>query len=232
MQPMLEPIDDNLWHAVHAFTVNGFPISTRMTVVRLPGQRLLVHSPIPLTDGLRRQLDALGSVAFVVAPNKMHHLFLAPFAAAFPHATVYGPTGLRNKRPDLGVITELPAEDLPEWLPDLEHFAFGGIPAGSESLWFHRPSATLLVTDLLQWMHGDLAWQTKAYAAVTGVRHHLAVPRTVRALVRDRVAAARSAERVLRWPFARVVVAHNAIIDTDAHAQVARALAVLASRAA
>ena len=95
------------------------------------------------------------------------------------------------------------------------------------SVWFHRPSATLIVTDLLQWMAGDLPWPTRAYATLTGVRSQLAVPLTVRALVRDRAAAARSAERLLRWPFTRVVVAHNCVIDTDARAQVARALAVI-----
>ena len=226
IRAMLQPIDDNLWHAVHAFTANGLPITTRMTVVRLPGRQLLVHSPVPPSDGLRRQLDSLGSVAFIVAPNKMHHLFLAPFAATYPGAAVHGPHGLPKKRQDLGAMKELPAGDVPGWLPELEHFAFEGIPAGNESVWFHRPSATLIVTDLLQWMQGDLPWTTRAYATLTGVRQGLAVPRTVRALVRDRAAARRSAARLLRWPFTRVVMAHNAILDTEAHAQVARALAV------
>jgi hypothetical protein len=48
----------------------------------------------------------------------------------------------------------------------------------------------------------------------------------VRALVRDRAAAARGAELLLRWPFTRVVMAHNQVVETDAHAQVERALAV------
>ena len=47
------------------------------------------------------------------------------------------------------------------------------------------------------------------------------------ALVRDRRAAARSAERVLRWPFERVVTAHNQVVDTDAYAQVTPTFAML-----
>ena len=223
---MLQPIDDNIWHQVHAFTVNGLAITTRMTVVRLPDHQLLIHSPIPLSDDLKDQIKGLGSVAFIVAPNKMHHLCLVPFAAAFPDAIVYGPKGLLNKRPDIGVIKELPSGDVPEWQPDLEHLSFAGIPAGSESLWFHRPSSTLIVTDLLQWWQGELPWSIKTYAVLTGVRRRLAVPLTVRALVRDRTAAAQSAERVLRWPFSKVVMAHNTIISVDAHNEVARALSV------
>ncbi len=83
------------------------------------------------------------------------------------------------------------------------------------------------MTDLLQWMAGDLAWSTRAYATLTGVRRQLAVPLTVRALVRDRRAAARSAERVLRGPFERVVTAHNQVVDTEAYAQVTPAFAML-----
>ena len=225
----LEPLATHLWHATHAFQANGLPITTRMSVVRLPGNQLLLHSPIPMPPGseLLHQVQALGTVAFIVAPNKMHHLFLAPCAAAFPQATVYGPQGLAKKRPDLAArLQELPKGNLPAWLPDLEHLAFQGIPAGNESVWFHRPSATLIVTDLLQWMASDLPWPTRAYAALTGVRRKLAVPWTERALVRDRAAAARSAEQLLRWRFTRVVMAHNQVIEADAHAQVARALAV------
>ena len=220
---MLQSIDKNLWHTVHAFTANALPVTTRMTVVRLPSGKLLIHSPTPLTDALQRELDELGQVAFIIAPNLMHHLFLAPFAAAFPNARIYGPAALRNKRPDLGPMMVLPANNVAEWMPDLEHFVFEGIPAGCESVFFHRPTATLIVTDLVQWMQGDIAWSTKIYAALTGVRKQLAVPLTVRLLTRDRDAAAKSAKRLLDWPFERIIFAHNSIIDTDAHALVSQA---------
>ncbi|QIL70723.1 DUF4336 domain-containing protein [Diaphorobacter sp. HDW4B] len=223
---MLQSIDENLWHAMHAFTANGLPITSRMTVVRLPGKRLLIHSPIPLNDTMRQQLSELGKVVFIVAPNLYHHLFLASFATAFSDATIHGPLNLHKKCPDIATIQRLPSGDFAEWLPDLEHFAFEGIPAGSESVWFHRPSATLIVTDLVQWMQGQLPWSTKTYAMLTGVHKHMAVPLTVRLLTRDRAAAARSAERLLRWPFKRVVFAHNTIIEIDAQARMRKALDV------
>ena len=47
----LEPLDTHLWHAAHAFKANGLPITTRMTVVQLPGRKLLIHSPIPMPPG-------------------------------------------------------------------------------------------------------------------------------------------------------------------------------------
>ncbi|WP_036593236.1 DUF4336 domain-containing protein [Ottowia thiooxydans] len=226
---MLQPIDTNIWHAVHSFTANGLPITTRMTVVRLPDRKLFVHSPIPLDDETRLQLDALGRVAFIVAPNLFHHLFLGLFSDAYPEALVYGPAGLRKKRPDLQALRDLPTGENQEWEPDLEHLTFEGIPAGRESIWFHRPTGTLIVTDLVQWWQGKLRWTTQAYAILTGVRHKPAVPLTVRALVRDKQAAARSAERLLQWPISRIVVAHNTIIETNAYAQITHALRVFAA---
>jgi len=47
----------------------------------------------------------------------------------------------------------------------------------------------------------------------------------VRALVRDRDAARKSAERILEWPIQRVIVAHNSIVEADAYGRMHRALA-------
>lgn len=65
------------------------------------------------------------------------------------------------------------------------------------------------------------------YASITGVRKRLAVPRTVRLIIKDHQAARTSAQKILAWPFERVVMAHNAILETDAHAAVEKAFACL-----
>ena len=223
--PRLLRLADDLWHATHAFKVNGVSNSSRMTVVRLQGGGLWLHSPIPIDDTLRAELDALGPVQFIVAPNKLHHLFMASCAAAFPAATLHGAPGLAAKRPDIASLRELDRAVLPPWQPNLDQLAFDGIPFANETVWFHAPSSTLVVTDLVQFWDGPLPWSARLYAALTGVRGELAVARTVRALVCDRAAAARSAERILQWPTRRIVMAHNAIIETDAHARLARAFA-------
>ncbi len=107
----------------------------------------------------------------------------------------------------------------------MEHMVFGGIPFANETVWFHGTSAALIITDLVQWWQGEQPWQARAYASLTSVRRRLAVPRTVRSLVRDRVAARASAERLLRWDFKRVVMAHNSVVAVGARADMQRALA-------
>jgi Domain of unknown function (DUF4336) len=89
MQPMaLECIvPDLLWHATQPLRFGPLQISTRMTVVRLSDGSLWVHSPITPTPDLVDALNRLGSVRYVVAPNKSHHLFFLPFLEAMPIGT-------------------------------------------------------------------------------------------------------------------------------------------------
>jgi hypothetical protein len=220
---MLEPIAPDLWSATHPFTVSGVALTSRMTVVRLPGGRLWLHSPVPIGAALRAQLDALGSVHYIVAPSKVHHLFMGECAAAFPGAQLFGAPGLARKRPDLVGLTKLEEGVDAGWGPELSFTLFEGIPLANETVWFHAPSATLVLTDLCQWWQGPLPFAARAFATLTGVRQRLDVARTVRLAVKDKAAAHRSAQRVLQWPFDRVVVAHNSIVPTGGHAEVARA---------
>ncbi|MES2015251.1 MAG: DUF4336 domain-containing protein [Pseudomonadota bacterium] len=225
---MLQQIAPELWHAVHQFRIAGAAVSTRMTVVRLAGGKLWLHSPVPLSTALRAQLDALGEVAYIVAPCKFHHLYLSACAAAYPAAQLFGAPGLDRKRPDVAGLRTLGPVAEPAWQQDLEQLQVRGLPIGNEVVWYHAASRTLILTDLCQFWQGPLPLLAVLYATLTGVRKRLAVPFSVRLMVKDKAALADSARQILQWPFERVVMAHNAIVEHDAHAATTRALAVLA----
>lgn len=222
---MLQPIAPNLWHLQHGFSALGIGVTARMTVVRFDDGRLWLHSPVPLSAPVREQLAGLGEVAFIVAPNKVHHMFAGDAAKAFPRAVLYGAPGLAQKRPGLRNLQTLTPTVPHEWAADLDQVFAEGFPFANETVFYHKASRTVIMTDLCQWWTGDLNLPAKLYAGVTGVRSRLGVPRTIRAGVRDPVAFAASARRILAWPFDRAIVAHDAIIDTGAHAQVERAFA-------
>jgi hypothetical protein len=93
---------DRVWIAEAPLRFYGVPFGTRMTVVRLAGGGLWVHSPLDPVPPLRTEIDALGPVRYVVSPNKLHHLFLGAFHEAYPSAKMFAPPGLQKKRPDLG----------------------------------------------------------------------------------------------------------------------------------
>ncbi len=221
---LLQPIADDVWHVVHTFSSYGLKISSRMTVIRLPGNRLWLHSPVPIGAALHAELLTLGEVSWIIAPNKLHHLFLSPCAALFPAAAVFTAPGLSAKRPDLAKYTAL-GNNLPgSWHPELDYFVFGGIPMGNETIWFHHPSGTLVLTDLCQWWQGELPFLAQLYALLTGVGKRMVVPPIVRWSVRDAAAARASADQMLQWPIRRVMMAHNTILEQDAYPALQQAL--------
>jgi hypothetical protein len=220
---MLTQIAPNLWHMERGFTAAGLPVSSRMTVVRFDDGRLWLHSPVRFDEAVADQLRALGTVSWIVAPNRAHHLFAKHAQRMFPQAVLYGAPGLAAKRPDLAGLIELGDTVPPEWQHELDQAVVRGMPFVNEVVWFHKATQTLIMTDVLQCWSGDLDWKTAAYARLTGVRAKLDVPRTVRLVTRDKAKAAGSARIILQWPFTRVITAHNSIVEQDAHAAVARA---------
>jgi hypothetical protein len=214
---------DNLWTADHELTMpGGVPLPTRMTVVRLEDGALALISPVPLDDALARELARLGQVSHLIAPNLLHHLHLGPAAQRYPEAKVMGPAGLAAKKPGLGI---LPIE--------FENGALGGVlsaitvdgaPKFGETAFFHAPSRSLIVADLVFNVERPPSWKTAMMLWTTGTRGKLAQSRLWSFAVADRPAAAASSQRILAWDFDRLIVAHGEVIPTGAKDRVAAAM--------
>lgn len=148
------PVADNLWiingpEIGYRFAGLTLPCPTRMTVVRI-GSTLWLHSPTHYAPELGAQLEALGEVAWIVAPNSFHYSHIAAWAAAYPAAACHVSPDVIAKLPPLP-DRPIPLGDTASsgWRHDLEqlHVDLGGFV---ETIFFHRPSATLIVTDLIQ----------------------------------------------------------------------------------
>lgn len=223
---MLTPIAPGIWHAQRSLTIAGFVVTSRMTVIQLADGGLWLHSPILIDEALRAELNAIGPVQYIVAPNKVHHLFAKKCLAMYPQARLYGAPGLEEKRPDL-TMTSLPADAPPEWAGVIDQVFMAGMPRVNETVFFHRSSGTAIVTDIVQLWRGPLGWKESLFARLTGVRSALTVPRTVRLLVKDKTAFRTSALQLLAWPVQRVVMAHNTIIEDGALAALKSALGAI-----
>jgi hypothetical protein len=107
----------NLWVIERPFRLPyiGVEIGTRMTCIRLVDGRLFLHSPVKLDPVLRNALDALGEVRAIVAPNRLHHLFLAEYITSYPGSSACAARSLSKKRPDLHFNGELGDEPQTEW---------------------------------------------------------------------------------------------------------------------
>ena len=196
----------------------GFHYPTRMAVMKLSGGDLFIWSPVALTDQLRQDIHALGPVRHLIAPNSLHHVFLEEWSRAFPDAIIYAPPGLREKRPDINFHRDL--ADAPDraWAEDIDQVMMKGNAITTEIVFFHRPSGTVLFTDLLQ--HLPKGWYSGWRALVARLDLMLeaepAVPRKFRLAFRDKAAARRSIARVQAWPAQAVVMAHGAPVIENA----------------
>jgi hypothetical protein len=223
----VSPIADDLWAFVWPFRVAGIRLGARMTIVRLPGGRLWIHSPVPMEAADREALDRLGSVRYVVAPSKVHHLFVLPLLEAYPNARLFVAPGLSVKRPELPVHAELGDQPPSEWEGELEQALLRGAPLMNELFFFHPRSRTLIVTDAaFNIASSDHLW-TRLYLRMMGAYGGFAQSKMVRLCVRDRAAVRESIERVLEWDFDRVVVTHGALLETGGKAAVRAAFAWL-----
>lgn len=215
---MLQELDKDLYTAEGPFSTGGMQIGVRMNVLRLPDGGLFVHSPMALDDDLRRATDALGPVRFLVAPNKIHHLFLDDWVATYPEAKLWGPVGLPDKRKDLhfdGVLLDEPAA---AWAEVIDQQQFYGAAYTNEVVFLHKPTRTLVMTDLAFHITGPVNWITRAYLRIGRCHGRLKTTGIMRAVIRDKQAARESVERMLRWDFDRILVAHGEVLEHGGHA--------------
>lgn len=209
----MEQLHSDLWVTDSPLRFLGLEVGARMTVVRLPDGRLLLHSPIAATAERVREVEALGSVAYIVAPNRLHHLFVGEWQKACPDAETYVAPGLETKRSDLTVTGILGDEPESGWKGVIDQVLVNGFPFANEVVFFHRPSATLIATDLVFNVGASSPAFTRFAWHFIGTVGQLAPSLLERVLVRDRAAFRRSLEQMLEWPFERVVVAHGEVSE-------------------
>ncbi len=200
-----------------------YDFSTRMTVIRLPSGGLFLHSPVRLDDRLRSELDALGPVRAVVAPNKAHHLFVGDYRVPYPKARFYGALGLQTKRKDLTFFAMLGDEPMPEWRGAVEQKFFRGAPWLNEVVFFHPASRTLLLTDLAFNVPVGKVWGVPFVFKLMGAEGVFGPHRFIRWSIRDGNAALRSLRTILEWDFDRIIVTHGDIVESGGAAKMKQA---------
>lgn len=203
----LRQIADGLWVIDHPFKVMGACIGTRTTIVRLDDGGLWLLSPGAGLARLKSEIEALGPVTALVAPNNMHHLALPATSSLFPTARVYGPAGLVAKQPGLKFT---PFDELgPDHWPGLQMLSLKGFGPLEERAFYHRATRTLMVTDLVfNIQHSAHTW-TRLFMRLNDGYGKFGPTRICRALIKDKTLLAQTLDHLLRWDFERVIMAHG-----------------------
>ncbi|SMC59319.1 protein of unknown function [Fulvimarina manganoxydans] len=193
----------------------GAPYPTRSVVLRLHDGTLWIWSPIAIDPALRGEIDALGPVRHLVSPNRLHHLYLADWKAAYPSARLWGPQSVADKRDDLrfeGILTDTPPKD---WAGEIDQAHFHGSPIFDEVVFFHHASKTAVIGDLIEAFDDDFlhthwsSWQ-RWLARIGGITDHDPhAPLEMRLSFLRRAPAREAARKLFGWKAQRVVMAHG-----------------------
>lgn len=227
---MLKEFGREIWIADGPHVaVAGFHYPTRMAVIKLSDGSLFVWSPIELSDSLRATIDAIGEVRHIVAPNALHHLFLAQWKQAYRAAKLYAPPGLRGKRADITFDADLEIAPSTGWVGQIDQVLMYGNLITTEVVFFHVESGTVLFTDLLQQLPPKLfsGWRAVVAKLDLMTRAEPSVPRKFRIAFTNRRAAREALSRILTWPAEKVLMAHGTPVEQDAPAFLRRAFAWL-----
>ncbi|RRS08226.1 DUF4336 domain-containing protein [Pseudoalteromonas sp. J010] len=215
-------IGDNIWiNDGPTVPFFGMPYTTRSTIVKLPDNALWVHSPGKLTDTLLTALDKLGTVKYLISPNKLHHLFMGEWQERFPDAKMFASSGVEKKRPDLNFTRILNDIAEPEWQADIEQMVFKGSVLMEEVVFFHKQSRTLILTDLIENFHPNhFSGFKKCIAKITGIiSPNGKTPIDWRTSFLFGKQQARACFATMAaWQPRYIVIAHGECIDTDPEA--------------
>lgn len=193
-------------------------IGGKTTVIKLSSGTLFVHNPLLLTEDLAAALAALGPVSHVVSASMAHHGYVAQWLAAYPNATGLAPPGLAAKCPSIPLSAELGDTPPTDLAADFDQVYVSSVPAFSEVAFFHRPSGTLLLTDLLMRIGGKadgVSVGTRLMGAVFRGPVRLAT-RTV--LAKDKAAFREQVRRIAAWDSKRMVMAHGTVVEGNVQA--------------
>lgn len=222
---MLTRIAENVWGFEQDLRLpGGMRLPSRSAVVRLGDGGLLVHSPLAFDDAAAAAIEREGEVKAIVAPSCIHYVFLRAAIERWPTARVLGAPGLEKKLPGVAF------EPLPHAGPvdglgdDLVVRRIDGVPYMTEHVFLHRPSRSLVVTDLVFNVH-RCSFGMQLFMRFVGAYQKTAQSRMWRWFTKDRAAAAASANDVLAWDFDRIVVAHGDVVAEDARERLRAALA-------
>ena len=191
----------------------------RTVVMQLQSARVLFSPASTLTA---QHLRDAGAVTDIVGPSLLHLEGGPAAVAAHPSARLWGPKGAVKKQPG----HEWAVLGMEPWPfeGELAHVALEGMPTVRESVFLHRASGSLLVTDLAFHIDQPRGFGPWLLLSLFGTHGRFGVSRLFARMVKDKAAFERSLDAVLALDFDRLVPAHGTVVESGAKAALRAAL--------
>ena len=195
---------------------------SRMTIIKLSNGDLFIHSPCKITDPLKQEIDKIGRVKFIVAPGNFHHLYVADFQQSYPDAETFICPGLERKRPDIKfewILGNVPDR---RWVDDIDQVLVRGTRFIWETAFFHKPSKTLILTDLLENIGDDYQHHASLllrfwWKMVFRMWNKPKPAPEYQMGWGDKKLVKKCLDRILTWQAERIIIAHGQLVENNVH---------------
>jgi hypothetical protein len=208
---------------------NFVAVGNRATAIRLHDGKVLLLNPIQLEPSIRAKLAHLGGVHYI-ACDLGHHMYVADYIKTWPGAKTIGVTGLPQKRKDVRwAFVYASQSTTPEthfsFGEDIETVLFEGFITYAVA-WYHRPSKTLIVSDLLMNLPAKEQYGPGTSADQGLFSREFAKRAHPRAIFFRRLLyyvaciefslMRRDTKRVAEWDIERIIPCHGEVIESEA----------------
>lgn len=215
-------VEGQVWTREYPVRYSGISFFARMTVIRLSDGRLMLHSPAPMDEDTCKEIDALGEVAFIVAPGSFHYFHVPAAQQAYPGAQTFICPGVEQKQPQLQFDHFLDDTPPQEWADTFDQVLVRGARFIWEVAFFHHPSRTLVLVDLIE----NIGDNTRGAGLGIELWWRLVFRMWNKARPapeyqlgwKDKQAARESLEKILAWDFEQIVLSHGDLVTENAQA--------------
>jgi hypothetical protein len=220
---MITPIAENLWLLAYPLPKLGMNLRRNVTIIRLKSGDLVIHSTGPFSPADVAEITALGRPAWIVDSMLHHDTFAKEGREAFPGIPYLAPPGFSEL---VDISTEPIVPPPAAWGSELQVLPVPGMPGYDEHIFFHEPTRTLIVADLVfNFGPHEPVWTELMLKAVVGGDHQPGMARPFKMGIKGEDVFKQAMEKMLRWDFDRVIVGHGDHIPTAGKQKVATMLA-------
>ncbi|MGI9242128.1 MAG: hypothetical protein ACR2RV_15120 [Verrucomicrobiales bacterium] len=219
---MLEEIAPDFFLQRHPLRMAGCQMGRIVSVIRLGSGKLVIHSTAKFSESHVKEIEGLGEPGWLVEATYFHDTCARVGREAFPDIPYLVPPGFEGAG---GLATSVLCPAPAEWGEELQVIEIGGMPKVREHAFYHRPSKTLILADLMFNLPPEVGRWTQIFLRATaGIRNYPDMSRLFRLMIKDRGEFISSMQRIIDLDFDKIVVAHGDPIIDDAKSRLLEVL--------
>jgi len=183
---------------------------TAKSVLLKTDKQLIIISPANFDEEMINSIKESKLEKVFIAPNNFHNLNIKKMKETFPDAQFFGP-----KRSEQQSGVKLTRNRELNISNEITPIMIDGNFKLNETCFYHAPSESLVITDLLFNMHHKMNFSTKLALTCAGAYHKLGMSRFLQMTINDKEKFKTSLNSLFDYPFKRVILNHGENITRE-----------------